>query len=93
MAGNISKNHIEKTFLKFFAEGHVCEFYLADNSNTLTGFPSLAREEKKKLKDVAVSLVRAGFLEGNIIKSSAGTADGVTICNITPDGVEYLKTL
>lgn len=93
MAAFVSKEHIEKTFLRFYAEGRACEFFLADHHNDLKGFPSLHGEDCKKLKDVAVSLIRAGLLDGKLTKSRDGSVASVTISDITADGLDYLRSL
>ncbi|MDX2128659.1 MAG: hypothetical protein SFU91_06445 [Chloroherpetonaceae bacterium] len=90
MVGN-PKEVIEKTFLQFYADGRVGEFFLADNRNTLKGFSKLKDENPKKLKDVAVSLVRVGYLKGEIKREKTETT--VHFHGITEDGLEYLKKL
>lgn len=45
----------------------------------------------KKIKDVAVSLVRAGFLKGTINRDEREVT--VTISGITPEGLKYLRSI
>ena len=88
----LSKGFIEKIFLDYYAKGHHREFYLADNYNNLDSyFPDLEREHPKKLKDVAVSLVQAGFVHGYISEYS----HAITVCmsGITHEGHAYLNSL
>ncbi|NTW48374.1 MAG: hypothetical protein HGB19_01305 [Chlorobiales bacterium] len=87
----LSKEFIERSFLTYYASGHSGEFFLADNYHNLSGFPTeLLRENSKKLKDVAVSLVHAGFIKGSI--SGTGKNVSVNIHGITPEGRAYLKS-
>lgn len=85
----ISKSDIEKLFLRYYAEGKQEEFFLTDRFNNLK-FTVLERENAKKIKDVAVSLVRAGLLNG-VIHQDKGEIT-VTTKGITIEGVKYLKT-
>ncbi|ACF12983.1 hypothetical protein Ctha_0512 [Chloroherpeton thalassium ATCC 35110] len=88
----LSKGFIEKTFLDYYAKGHHQEFYLADNFNNLKSyFPVFEHEHPKKLKDVAVSLVQAGLVQGSI--SDYNHVITVCISGITRDGYIYLRSI
>ncbi|MFN3562675.1 MAG: hypothetical protein ACK4XY_08045 [Chloroherpetonaceae bacterium] len=86
---SISKSDIEKLFLQYYADGKRDEFFLTDRYNNLK-FPQLQKENAKKIKDVAVSLVRAGFLNGQIHQDKGDIT--VTTKGITVEGLKYLKT-
>ncbi|KER09590.1 MAG: hypothetical protein HY22_10875 [[Candidatus Thermochlorobacteriaceae] bacterium GBChlB] len=87
---SVPKHYIEKVFLQYYADGRTGEFFLADNYNNLKGFRPMLEENTKKIKDVAVSLVRAGFMVGTINREKDIT---VTIKGITSEGLKYLRTL
>ncbi|MFN3385900.1 MAG: hypothetical protein ACK42Y_04860 [Candidatus Thermochlorobacter sp.] len=87
----VSKEYIEKVFLQYYADGRKGEFFLADNFNNLKGFRPIIETNKKKIKDVAVSLVRAGFLVGEIRRDEREVT--VTISGITPEGLKYLRSI
>lgn len=87
----LSKDFIERAFLEYYANGRSGEFFLADNYHDLTGFPRKMLEENcKKLKDVAVSLVRAGLIKGAITRN--GNKISVNIHGITTEGRAYLHS-
>lgn len=87
----LSKELIERAFLAYYASGRKGEFFLADNYHNLSGFPKeVLRENSKKLKDVAVSLVHAGFIKGTI--NSANKDVSVSISGITAEGRVYLNS-
>jgi hypothetical protein len=86
----IDKNFIERSFLHHYSEGKKDEFFLTDRTHNLP-FLGLKDENPKKIKDVAVSLVRAGFLRGDIQNDKTGIV--VTTKGITAEGVKYLKTI
>lgn len=86
---SITKSDIEKLFLQYYADGKRDEFFLTDRYNNLK-FPMLEKENAKKIKDVAVSLVRAGFLNGQIHQDKGDIT--VTTKGITVEGLKYLKT-
>lgn len=86
---SISKSDIERLFLQYYADGKRDEFFLTDRYNNLK-FPQLQKENAKKIKDVAVSLVRAGFLNGQIHQEKGDIT--VTTKGITVEGLKYLKT-
>jgi hypothetical protein len=87
---DVTKELIERLFLQHYASGNKNEFQLNDRLNNLT-FPELKSENPKKVKDVAVSLVRASFLRGELKQ----TASDITVITkgITPEGLRYLKTI
>ena len=85
----VTKSDIEKLFLQYYADGKRDEFFLTDRYNNLK-FPRLEKENAKKIKDVAVSLVRAGFLNGQIHQDKGEIT--VTTKGITIEGLKYLKT-
>jgi len=85
----VTKSDIEKMFLQYYADGKRDEFFLTDRYNNLK-FPRLEKENAKKIKDVAVSLVRAGFLNGQIHQDKGEIT--VTTKGITIEGLKYLKT-
>jgi hypothetical protein len=87
----VPKEYIEKVFLQYYADGRKGEFFLADNFNNLKGFRPMVETNTKKIKDVAVSLVRAGFLKGTINRDDREVT--VTISGITPEGLKYLRSL
>jgi hypothetical protein len=87
----VPKEYIEKVFLQYYADGRKGEFFLADNFNNLKGFRPMIETNTKKIKDVAVSLVRAGFLKGTINRDDREVT--VTISGITPEGLAYLRSL
>ncbi len=90
MNGNsITKSDIEKLFLQHYADGKHDEFFLTDRYNNVK-FRQLKKENAKKIKDVAVSLVRAGFLNGQIYQDNGDIT--VTTKGITAEGLKYLKT-
>jgi hypothetical protein len=88
----LSKDIIEKSFLEYYAYGHNNEFYLTDSFHNLYGFSdNILKENCKKLKDVAVSLVRAGLIKGAINEFNKSVT--VSINGITNEGKAYLHSL
>jgi len=88
----LAKDIIEKSILEYYAYGHKNEFYLTDSFNNLYGLSSeILQENCKKLKDVAVSLVRAGLLKGAI--NDFNSSITVSINGITSEGKAYLSSI
>ncbi len=88
----LAKDIIEKSILEYYAFGHNNEFYLTDSYNNLCGLSEhVLNENCKKLKDVAVSLVRAGLIKGVINEFKYGIT--VNTYGITREGKAYLKSL
>ncbi|NTV45860.1 MAG: hypothetical protein HGB11_04930 [Chlorobiales bacterium] len=87
----LSKDFIERAFLEYYASGRKGEFFLADNYHDLSGFPrEMLKENCKKLKDVAVSLVHAGLIKGSIRRNDKSVS--VNIHGITTEGRAYLHS-